>query len=113
MGLFIIGELLPHEITPKQWEHAYVEALQLVNAYDFLDIIRDKDKYAKYGLIWSYAEKSKEREINGHLGVGIYGAYSGCISAEDQILYRDLDRYLPKNRNSDEIIQPEPNIIQI
>ena len=56
MGLFITGELLPHEITPKQWEQAYVEALQLVNAYDFLDIIRDKDKYAKYGLIWSYAE---------------------------------------------------------
>ena len=40
MGLFITGELLPHEITPKQWEQAYVEALQLVNAYDFLDIIR-------------------------------------------------------------------------
>ena len=108
MGLFITGELLPYEITPKQWEQVYVEALQLVNAYDFLDIIRDRDKYAKYGLLWGYAEKSKEREIDGHLGVAIYGAYAGCKSAEDQILYRDLNWYFQKKQNSNEIIQLEP-----
>jgi hypothetical protein len=112
MGIYIIGKLLPQELTPKQWERVYEEALQLVNAYDFLDIVQNNDKYAKYGLIWSYAEKSKERDIDGHLGVGIYGAYAGCISAEDQFLYRDLNRYLPKKRNTDEFIRPDPNALR-
>jgi hypothetical protein len=111
MGIHVTGNLLPQELTPKQWERAYEEALQLVNAYDFLDIIQNKDKYAKYDLIWSYAEKSKERDINGHLGVGIYGAYAGCISAESQFLYRDLNCYLPKERNTDEFIRPDPNAL--
>ena len=112
MGLYITGELLPHEVTHEQWERAYLEVLQLVSTYDFLDIIHDKDKYAEYGLVWSYAEKSKEREIDGDLGVSIYGAYDGCIRAEDQILYRDLSKYLPKYRNSDEIVQPEPDTLR-
>ena len=111
MGLFIIGELLPQDITQKQWERAYEEVLQLVNAYDFLDIIRNKDKYTKYGLMWCYAEKSREREIGGHIGVGIYGAYSGCISAEDQILYRDLNCYTHESWLSDKKIKPEQNVL--
>jgi len=111
MGLFITGILLPYEITPRQWEQAYEEALQLVNAYDFLDIICNEEKFAKYNLTWSYAEKSVEREIDGHLGVGIYGAYSGCIRAEEQLLFRDLNCYLPKKWWTDEIIQPEPNAL--
>ena len=61
MGLLILGNLLPQELTQQQWEQAYEESLQLVKAYDFLDIIHDKEKYAKYGLVWAYAEKSKER----------------------------------------------------
>jgi hypothetical protein len=62
-------------------------------------------------LIWSYAEKSKERDIDGHLGVGIYGAYAGCISAESQFLYRDLNRYLPEKRNTGEVIRSGPNAL--
>ena len=111
MGLIIAGVLLPYEITPKQWEQVYEEALRLVNAYDFVDVIDNEEKYARYNLIWRYAEKSTEREIKGHLGVGIYGSYSGCIHAEKFILYRDYDRYLPRKWFSDEIIQPEPNAL--
>ena len=102
---------MPYEVTPSQWEQTYEEALQLVNAYDFLDIIRNRDRYAKYGLVWCYAEKSKEREIDGHLGVGIYGAYDGCVSAEDQILFRDLSKYLPKQWNTEEIVPQNPDAL--
>ena len=111
MGLFIIGELLPQEITQKQWEHAYEEALQLINAYDFLDIIHNEDKFAKYDLNWYYAEKSQERLIDGHLGVDINGAYSGCISAEDQIIYRNLECHLHENMQFDEICKQKNHVL--
>ncbi|MCL2151741.1 MAG: hypothetical protein FWH57_02100 [Oscillospiraceae bacterium] len=112
MGIIIVAELLPQDVTPKQWEQAYEEALRLVDAYDFLDIIYDKEKYAKYNLTWAYAEKSKERDINGDTGVGIYGTYSGCISAERQYLYRDLNCYFKIDWHTRKTIQPDSNVLR-
>ena len=77
MGLHITGTLLPRDITKKQWASAYEEALQLVDAYDFLDVIRNEKRFARYGLTWAYAEKSAERRIHGHLGVRMCGAFDG------------------------------------
>ena len=51
MGLYITGMFLPYEVTPRQWEQAYEECLQLVDAYDFLDIIVNREKYKEDGLL--------------------------------------------------------------
>jgi hypothetical protein len=91
MGLFITGELLPRDITQEQWTHTYDEALQLVQAYDFLDIIIDEERFADYGLRWEYGVITKERTERGKTGVFISGAYKGFICAEMQFLYKDLD----------------------
>ena len=111
MGIYVTGSLLPYELTQQQWEQAYEESLQLVDAYDFLDIIHNKEKYANYGLDWVYVEKSKERNFDGQLGVNIFGAYAGCISTEGQDLHRDLSRYYPREMYSHDIILPEPGAL--
>jgi len=111
MGLYVTGRFLPHETTTEQWAKVYSEVLQLVNAYDFLDIIFDKERFAKFGLMWQYCVKTKERQIRDELGILIYGALHGCVTCEDQALYKNLFYYLKKNSYSDELTEkPEGDI---
>ena len=72
MGLFITGSFLPLDITDEQWTSVYKEALKLVEAYDFLDMIADKERFKKYRLTWYYAEKTVERNVDGNVGIAIY-----------------------------------------
>lgn len=72
----------------------YNEALTLVNAYDFLDIISDRERFGKYGKVWRYGVKSRERNVDGDYGISIYGALEGCVSAEPQFLAKNLDYYV-------------------
>jgi len=91
MGLYVTGKLLLNETTAEKWASVYSEVLRLVDAYDFLDIIFDKERFANYGIVWKYGVKAREREINDETGILIYGALDGCVTAEDQALYKSFD----------------------
>ena len=91
MGIFIYGAFLPDEVRPEQWGSAYHEVLKLVEAYDFLDIITDRERFSRYRLTWVYGIKTQERgDVDGSYGIFIFGAYDGCIPAELNYLSRDL-----------------------
>jgi hypothetical protein len=62
MGLHVTGTFLPHETTADKWASAYAEVLELVEAYDFLDIIFDRERFANYGVVWHYGVKTVERK---------------------------------------------------
>ena len=93
MGLHVTGRLLPNEATAQQWASAYAEVLTLVDAYDFLDIVSDRERFAKYGAVWHYGVKTRERECNNKTGLFICGALSGCVTAESQALFRQFEHY--------------------
>jgi len=58
-----------------------------------LDILSDTERFAKYGIVWQYGVKTREREIDNETGLSICGAWAGCVTAEDQTLYKDLEHY--------------------
>ena len=93
MGIYVKAILLPFEVTDEQWANTYTEALKLIDAYDFLDKIEDRERFSKLNLAWHYCIKSREREIDGQIGVAISGALNGCIRAEENTLYKNLDNY--------------------
>ncbi|MCL2824775.1 MAG: hypothetical protein FWD57_12350, partial [Polyangiaceae bacterium] len=69
MGIYITGTLLPDEVTAEQWTSAYSEVLTLVDAYEFLDVIEDVERFAKHGVVWHYGVQTCERELNNKTGV--------------------------------------------
>jgi len=52
MGIYVKAILLPFEITDKLWEDTYTEALKLIDAYDFLNKIEDRERFSKLNLAW-------------------------------------------------------------
>ena len=104
MGIEIFGTLLPWEVSDEQWAGAYNDALKLVEAFDFLDVIVDTTRYKKFKATWYYAVKSRERDLDDGIGVAIAGALNSCISAETNLFYRDLAYY----KNSRHAPSPKP-----
>jgi len=93
MGIYIRLNIIPEQISKKDWNSAYKEAEQLIKAYPFLDVASDDDTY---GCSWNYADSSSERPIkycNNNIGFRMSGNLVTMETAESFELIRDLDYY--------------------
>jgi hypothetical protein len=91
MGIFINLHFDPTGVKKETWEEVYIETLQLVEAWDFCDIIFDTTTYP--GANWRYLVKAAERQHEYGLGWYFFGNLSTLHMAEDFILYKNLDYY--------------------
>lgn len=99
MGIFIKLEIVPNKISKTNWEATYLEAIQLIRAYPFLDIVSDS---SMYDCKWVYADGSSERPIpycDNHVGFRMIGDLRTMERAESFELIRDFDYYLNLIRN--------------
>ncbi len=93
MGIYIRLNIIPDQISKKDWNSAYKEAEQLINAYPFLDVASDDDAY---GCSWNYADSPSEGPIeycDNNIGFRMSGDLVTMKTAESFELIRDLDYY--------------------
>ena len=94
MGIFVNLDIIPDEISQKEWESVYDETLTLIEAYPFMDKIRDTEKY---GSTWVYTDKTRERKLkldnSYQIGWHAFGDMLTMLSAESFILVKNLGYY--------------------
>lgn len=105
MGIYISLNIIPDQISAKDWDSVYKEAEQLINAYPFLDIFSDENSY---DCSWNYADSPSEKPIkycNNNIGFRMCGDLVTMESGESFELIKDLNYYRsdlkPKEKNID------------
>lgn len=94
MGIFVQLKIIPHKINKSDWEAAYLEAKQLIQAYPFLDISCDTDSY---NCEWNYADSPLEEPIrfcDNYVGFRLRGDLRTMRRGESFELIHDLNYYL-------------------
>ena len=91
MGISIVMEIDPTGFQDSEWEAAYDETLELVNAYEFMDQYIEKAISGSSSRI--VVDRSRERELpfgNGEIGWNTFGDLKTMGHAEDFTLFRDM-----------------------
>ena len=106
MGVRIKLDIIPAKIDADEWESVYEETLLLLQEYDFMDKIVDKEEY---DYKWIYTTRSKERQFSSYddrLGWHTFGDMTTMKRAENFILLRDLSYYdrFRKETNCDDVL---------
>ncbi len=100
MGIVIDLRIIPSRIHPDRWKSVYMETLQLVEAYEFMDRVVGE----RNGLQYDYAERTKNRK--NLFGTGAEGWHSvgdmqtGC-NTDDFALLGNIQAYQPKEAQTD------------
>ena len=93
MGIFIKLKIVPDKISVSAWDSTYKEAIKLIQAYPFLDIVSDE---TSYNCLWNYADSPSGRPIrycNNNIGFRIFGDLITMEMAESFELIQDLRYY--------------------
>lgn len=85
MGIFL-RLYVSQDVTPKEWEKAYLATLPLVEK---LPLMEFRDKTPK-GYSMLSGAKTAERELYHGLGWRVVGDYQSYNTAEDFVLYRKI-----------------------
>lgn len=92
MGIFIKLEIVPDKISLDSWNSTYKEAVKLIQAYPFLDIVsQDLDNCS-----WNYADTPTETPIQycqNNIGFRLFGDLITMHTAESFELIKDLNYY--------------------
>jgi hypothetical protein len=103
MGISIRLNINPARIDHYEWESMYQESLKLLEAYDFMDKIVDKETFK--GFAWIYGDKAKEKKLSlpkDAIGWYVFGDVVTMETGENFVLRKDLNTYIqetPKNEN--------------
>ncbi|MFP3011675.1 MAG: hypothetical protein ACEY3D_01355 [Rickettsia sp.] len=92
MGIFIKLEIVPDKISLDSWHSTYKEAVKLIQAYPFLDIVsQDLDNCS-----WNYADTPTETPIQycqNNIGFRLFGDLITMHTAKSFELIKDLNYY--------------------
>lgn len=102
MGISIRLNINPARINNHDWESMYQESLKLLEAYDFMDKIVDKETFK--GFAWIYGDKAKERRLalpKDAIGWYVFGDVVTMETGENFTLRKDLNTYKQETQENE------------